>query len=86
MSQLNNEELDREFRSIISHAFLGDEHASEISKENFDLAIDGCVKFFIKNIEDIPEVAICKCNKPEIITTVHPLPDICLYCLKAITP
>ena len=47
----NDTELDQEFRSIISHAFLGDEHAAEISRENFDLAINGCVEYAKKLIK-----------------------------------
>ena len=39
------EELDQEYRGIISHAFLGEDE--NISKEGFNLAVDGCVKFHL---------------------------------------
>jgi hypothetical protein len=29
-------------------------------------------------------VSVCKCDKPILIRTVHPLPDICDYCRKQI--
>ena len=29
-------------------------------------------------------VTVCKCKKPILIATVHPLPDICDYCRKEI--
>ena len=29
-------------------------------------------------------VSVCKCKKPILIATVHPLPDICDYCRKQI--
>lgn len=29
-------------------------------------------------------VTVCKCDKPILIRTVHPLPDICDYCRKQI--
>ena len=29
-------------------------------------------------------VTVCKCKKPILIATVHPLPDICDYCRKQI--
>lgn len=42
-----DEELDNEFRMIISHAFLGEEE--NISIESFNLAIKGCVEY-MKNV------------------------------------
>ena len=32
----------------------------------------------------VGDVSICACDKPIKIATVHPLPDICDYCRKAI--
>ena len=35
-------------------------------------------------IELVSDISICTCKTPEIIRTVHPLPDICMTCRKAI--
>lgn len=32
----------------------------------------------------VSEDCVCKCDKQEIIYTVHPLPDICSYCRMAV--
>ena len=50
---MNETELDVEFRSIIAHAFLGEDQ--NIGRESFDLAINGCVEFHQKQVEDLKE-------------------------------
>ena len=51
---MNETELDVEYRSIISHAFLGEDQ--NISRESFDLAINGCVEFHQKQVKELPEL------------------------------
>ena len=39
---------------------------------------------FLKLNKSDVSVTVCKCDKPILIRTVHPLPDICDYCRKQI--
>lgn len=66
-SAMSGEEMDGEFRSIISHAFLGSD-TSDIDRETFDLAINGCVKYaasLLKQKED--EIEFLNKNSDELM-------------------
>lgn len=48
---MNEQEINEEFRMIISHALLGCD-TSDIDKETWDLLILECTKFVLKIIAD----------------------------------
>lgn len=73
---MSGEEMDGEFRSIISHAFLGSD-TSDIDRETFDLAINGCVKYaasLLKQKED--EIMELKEWKKSAIKVMPPIQEI----------
>jgi hypothetical protein len=50
---MNYNEINDEFRMIISHAFLGCD-TSNIDRETWELALKGCTEFAIKLVVERP--------------------------------